>query len=64
MKNLTQKQEAANHFINLYSEEIEAGEVTPDTIHEWWTQTVDQYSDLSIDDLDEIEGIITAKINL
>jgi hypothetical protein len=63
MENLTQTQEAANHFIELYSEEIEANEVTPDTIHEWWGQTVDQYPVLTMDDLGEIEGIITAKIN-
>jgi hypothetical protein len=63
MENLIQTQAAAKQFIELYSEEIEANEVTPDTIHEWWTQTVDQYSDLSMDDLDEIEGIINAKIN-
>lgn len=47
--------EAAKHFENLYQEEIAAGEVTGNTIHEWWTQTVDQYSELSLDDLDLIE---------
>lgn len=50
-----QVSEAAKHFQNLYQEEIESGEVTSDTIHEWWTQTVDQYSELSLDDLGLIE---------
>lgn len=31
----------ANHFVELYSDEIES--VTPDMISEWWGMTCDQY---------------------
>lgn len=48
-------QDAANHFLELYAEEIRAWEVTPDTIHEWWTMTKDQYPDV---ELPEVEHLI------
>ena len=50
---------AAKHFAELYSEEIEAGEeITGSTIHEWWGQTVDQYSELTTEDFEAIETAI------
>lgn len=33
-----------NHFCDLYIEEIVVGEVSQDTIHEWWNHTKDQYT--------------------
>ena len=47
------------HFTDLYSEEIAAGEVTGDTIHEWWSSTKDQYSDV---DFEDVEKAILAAI--
>lgn len=59
--NIKEKQikAAARHFERVYKEEIDAGEVDFNTIHEWWSMTVDQYSELSIDDLDLIEKEIS-----
>jgi len=51
---------AANHFKNLYSEEIEAGEVTTDVVFEWWTQTKEQYPDV---DYNDVESAIFENIN-
>ena len=53
-----QIESAANHFIELYAEEIAAGEISGDTIHEWWSQTAEQYSELTTDDFEAIEKII------
>lgn len=33
----------AEHFMNLYCEEISNDEVTDEMINEWWHQTADQY---------------------
>lgn len=33
----------AEHFMNLYCEEIANDDVTDDMINEWWHQTADQY---------------------
>lgn len=33
------------HFNNLYADEIAAGEVNGNVIHEWWSMTKEQYSD-------------------
>lgn len=50
---------AANHFLDLYSDEIKANEkITGSMIHEWWGMTVDQYSELEDDDLELIEDKI------
>jgi hypothetical protein len=53
---------AANHFTELYAEEIAEDEVTGDTIHEWWGQTVDQYSELESSDFELIKEAINEKI--
>lgn len=55
----THVQAAANHFIDLYADEIKAGEVTEDCIYEWWTQTKDQYEGV---DYDDVESAILEKI--
>lgn len=48
----TQAQKAADHFNDLYKEEIEAGKMTSDTIHEWWNMTKDQYPDTNLSDVE------------
>lgn len=53
---------AANHFVELYADEIAEGEITGDTIHEWWGQTVDQYSELSREDFEAIEEAVNEKL--
>lgn len=50
MKN-TQITDAAKHFLSLYAEE----NFTTGTIHEWWGLTVDQYPDLTHDDIEDVE---------
>ena len=58
-----QIEKAAKHFIELYSEEIEAGEnIKGGVIHEWWGMTVEQDDQLSLDDLQEIEDVIFSKL--
>jgi hypothetical protein len=58
-----QIQSAAKQFISLYSEEIENGEeITGSAIHEWWVSTVDQYSELTMDDFESIESAINKMI--
>lgn len=45
---------AAQHFLNLYAEEIAQGEtITPDVIYEWWGQTKDQYPDVEYGPIEE-----------
>ncbi|OZI05105.1 hypothetical protein BWI93_27210, partial [Siphonobacter sp. BAB-5385] len=46
-----QIEKAADHFIELYAEEIKNNELTEDTLHKWWTQTRDQYEDVDYDDV-------------
>jgi hypothetical protein len=48
--------DAANHFKELYADELKAGEVTNDAIYEWWIQTRDQYPDEI--DYEEVEKLI------
>lgn len=45
---------AAKHFIDLYSEEIEAGEVTADVVYEWWTHTKEQYPSVEYNDVETL----------
>jgi hypothetical protein len=52
MQNIAQN--AADHFIQLYKDEME--NVTTDSIFEWWTQTKDQYPGVEYND---VENIIT-----
>lgn len=49
----TTLQQIAEHFTQLYAEEIAANEVNDDCIHEWWTMTCDQYG-YSQEDKDEV----------
>ncbi len=44
-------EKAAKHFLDLYADEIES--VTPDTIHEWWGMTEDQYEGVEYEELEE-----------
>ena len=55
----SQIEKAANHFVELYSDEIKGGEeITGNAIHEWWDMTVDQYSFLDREDLGVVESAI------
>ena len=47
-------------FASVYSEEIEAGEVDNDTIHEWWSQNKENYPNVSYD---SAESEIWARIH-
>lgn len=49
-----------NHFCGLYMEEITTGEVSRDTIHEWWNYTKDQYNYANYE---AIEGAILQVIS-
>lgn len=50
----TETKAAAQHFIDLYNEEIKAGEVSEDTIFEWWTMTKDQYPDAEYEQVERL----------
>lgn len=53
--------QAAKHFVEVYSEEIENNEVTSDMIYEWWGMTCDQYGysqENKSDVIDEIEDAV------
>lgn len=51
----------AKHFVEVYSEEIENNEVTPDMIAEWWGFACDQYG-YSQENKDEVIDEIESKI--
>lgn len=40
---------AANHFLDLYADEKDS--ITPDSIHEWWCATEDQYEGIEYEDV-------------
>ena len=45
----------ASQFIELYDDELKAGEVTKDAIYEWWTQTKDRFQfRVSYDQMEQI----------
>jgi hypothetical protein len=61
--NVEQNNEMSNivaHFTSLYAEEIQAGEVNGNVIHEWWNATKEQYSDDVT--FEEVEAAILSKI--
>lgn len=51
-------EKAANHFCELYSEELQ--QVEADNIYEWYQNSLDQFGDV---DYNEIEKRIFEKIN-
>jgi hypothetical protein len=42
---------ATKHFLDLYADEKES--ITPDTIHEWWGMTEEQYDGVDYEELKE-----------
>lgn len=54
MTTTTQSQLAANHFLDLYADEIKAKEsISADMIYEWWGQTKDQYPSAEYEEVEK-----------